>query len=65
MIIVAEGAWCNGNTWVSKTHFCTLRTKRGVSFLLSDNSPHGFKCVSEEMDVDIIRDGNICVTKKP
>ena len=61
------GAWCNGNTWVSKTFvvssnltapakliraFCIAECS---NFMQSaDNRTHFFKRISEEMDVNVV-----------
>ena len=72
------GAWCNGNTWVSKTfvvssnltapaiHLLYDLRQSGRTFLLrlTNDAPHFFKCVSVKMNVGVVSNAHIGMSEK-
>ena len=75
-LAVNVGAWCNGNTWVSKTFVVSSNLTAPAkferfaqaerSFLCSsaNNSPHFLQRVPEEVNVGVVRDCYVCVSQK-
>ena len=80
MILVQKniGAWCNGNTWVSKTFVVSSNLTAPATYILcnllpqvalflcslANDTPHLFEGVPEEIDVDVVSNGYIGVSEK-